>query len=469
MTGRTSDEPAPEHRGRRVAELRFLVPSLFGFAFTRAYYDVVAAYMASFIPGMPWAGQDLVVMGMVPAFLLCVVMARRLLPLSSMRGAGALSCAFMTAGTALLALAPAFSETKAPFAIMGALVAGLGVGVSILLWAELQSCWNSFQIALYVSGAFFVGSFLGWLMLGMSEPQRLVAMLVLPALSWACLGTGRAHVAEADLPGGFSGGLQFPWKLVVALGVYELVLGVRQSSVSFSDGALTVGVLASSAALFLVIYFLSHRFDFTLLFRTPFVLMSCGLLATLVSMSSDSLAADMLVSIGYALMFLVLTILLCDVAHRLHVSAALLCSIQELVMLANLAGHGAGAALASGTHASSPAILVGLAVLIIVASMTLLTEREYARWGAALFGMGELAGAQEARDDLGRRCEELADAHALSPREREVFRLLAAGEGAADIERALCIAEGTLKSHTRRIYRKLGIHSREELEAMVRA
>ena len=57
----------------------------------------------------------------------------------------------------------------------------------------------------------------------------------------------------------------------------------------------------------------------------------------------------------------------------------------------------------------------------------------------------------------------------LSPREREVFELLAQGKRPSAIERELVIANGTLKSHTRRIYQKLGIHSKKELLAMVAA
>ncbi|MEG1906464.1 MAG: LuxR C-terminal-related transcriptional regulator [Gordonibacter sp.] len=35
------------------------------------------------------------------------------------------------------------------------------------------------------------------------------------------------------------------------------------------------------------------------------------------------------------------------------------------------------------------------------------------------------------------------------------------------MQRELVIANGTLKSHTRRIYQKLGIHTKRELQAMV--
>ncbi len=55
----------------------------------------------------------------------------------------------------------------------------------------------------------------------------------------------------------------------------------------------------------------------------------------------------------------------------------------------------------------------------------------------------------------------------LSDRERDVLRLIAAGKSNADIARSLVIAVSTVKSHTNRIFGKLGVTSRTA--AIVRA
>lgn len=68
---------------------------------------------------------------------------------------------------------------------------------------------------------------------------------------------------------------------------------------------------------------------------------------------------------------------------------------------------------------------------------------------------------------LEARCQELSQAYGLSPRECEVFNLLARGKTATQIERELVIANGTVKSHTRRIYQKFGIHTKRELVEMI--
>lgn len=66
-------------------------------------------------------------------------------------------------------------------------------------------------------------------------------------------------------------------------------------------------------------------------------------------------------------------------------------------------------------------------------------------------------------------CEEIAEKGGLTPREREVFILLAKGRNGPSIERELVISGHTVKTHTLSIYRKLGVHSAQELIDLVEA
>jgi DNA-binding NarL/FixJ family response regulator len=56
----------------------------------------------------------------------------------------------------------------------------------------------------------------------------------------------------------------------------------------------------------------------------------------------------------------------------------------------------------------------------------------------------------------------------LSPRERQVLGMVAAGLGNADIAKKLYLAESTVKGHLSSAFSKLGIHSRREASALVR-
>jgi len=52
--------------------------------------------------------------------------------------------------------------------------------------------------------------------------------------------------------------------------------------------------------------------------------------------------------------------------------------------------------------------------------------------------------------------------HSLSPREKQVWRLVAQGKTNREIAQALQISTGTVKTYLRRLYAKLGVSSRAE-------
>ena len=61
----------------------------------------------------------------------------------------------------------------------------------------------------------------------------------------------------------------------------------------------------------------------------------------------------------------------------------------------------------------------------------------------------------------------IASIYKLSEREREVLELMLEGKTATEIAESLIIAHGTAKAHINNIYKKVGIHTREELLAMI--
>ncbi len=66
-----------------------------------------------------------------------------------------------------------------------------------------------------------------------------------------------------------------------------------------------------------------------------------------------------------------------------------------------------------------------------------------------------------------RKCLFVADTYLLSRKETEVLFLLAKGHNSSAIQKTLYISAGTANTHMRNIYRKLGVHSQQELISMV--
>lgn len=460
---------ADARRYRRLRLLRNLSPVFFGFAFARACNDAFFYYLGSALPLGAWAGQDVLSMAMLVVFIAAILLARKLAPLYLRQG-------FIWASAALMSVA-AFclwgwqSTGVIELALVAAIAGGLGSALAILLWSELQCCFGSLLIVVYIAGGFFFGSLLGWAIVGLEGPRMAAVLIACALASSLCLRSGFPLIQECDLPRKSWGKVRFPWKLVLVLGVYEFVIGVREVVAPSGDGTMfLLGVLVSALIVFIAAYFSPEKLDFMLIFRAPFALVVCGLLFALLALPLGDAVSGFLSSLGYSMMFTLITVLMCDISHRYGVSVLVLCGIKELSAIGLIAGHSCAAAGVAGVLPLPPDSQTAEVVLtgfVVLASVFLLFGSKDERWGLEFFGVDRLAAEGDAQGVFVLRCNELADMHHLSPREREVFQLLALGKSPVSIEKELCIANGTLKSHTRRIYQKLGIHSREELRTLV--
>ena len=107
-------------------------------------------------------------------------------------------------------------------------------------------------------------------------------------------------------------------------------------------------------------------------------------------------------------------------------------------------------------------IMVLLSILAANAAMIILVRR-----GVTPIRSAELFEGEQATGDLdaARRAkvDRVAAACGLGEREKEVLTLLLEGCSASEVASAMVVANGTAKSHIRHVYKKLGVHSRDEL------
>lgn len=64
--------------------------------------------------------------------------------------------------------------------------------------------------------------------------------------------------------------------------------------------------------------------------------------------------------------------------------------------------------------------------------------------------------------NLSARCEAIGEEYYLSQREIEVMQLFMQGYTMSSIAKELFISENTVKTHTRRLYSKLGINKKQQ-------
>lgn len=150
---------------------------------------------------------------------------------------------------------------------------------------------------------------------------------------------------------------------------------------------------------------------------------------------------------------------LAAVARMAQVTARPVFSVFGWTVLACTASMGLGMALfqllGQGAQMVSLCVLTLYLVAMLIASIRqtyhLQAERQTAQFG------------------VERACGRIAERYALSPRETEILAFLAHGRGAPYIGDKLCISPETVRTHTKRIYGKCGVHTKEELLDLVEA
>lgn len=121
-----------------------------------------------------------------------------------------------------------------------------------------------------------------------------------------------------------------------------------------------------------------------------------------------------------------------------------------------LVSQAAGALGGAGAVAWTSLLAAGLLVL---AYCFILPEREMLPYSPQV--------ARLNRADLQGRCQVLAEEFGLTEREAEIFSLLARGRDVLFVEQKLQISRNTVKTHRKNIYRKLGIHTQQELLSLI--
>ena len=461
------NEAAPKHSLMRLLDM----PQAFlGFALWRAWVSLTYANPSVPMPVSGTAGQfayDVVLAG---SAIVIALLSSRIAPLAGRRwvyGTIALLLGFsVAANVAALALPATTDALVAPATLAG----GIGSALLILLWCEIYSCLSPTRVALYYALAIIGGVALTFVLQGIRDEYLYGALLALPMLSAALAHRSyRLYVPAEDRPVAANRRL-IPWKFFLILALFELVASYSSAHIRSAYPLLvgshsTVTTLVGGLVLFAWVWWFSNRLPLSALYRAPVILLCCGLLIVPLFGLGGNLAGSFCTALGVMLFNAIVFLFLCDISKRFGVSALLLFGIEESLLLVGWVGR-EGALLFDGSGlfgGTGPAIgaIVAIAAIVTVAALVL-NEREIGeRWGIAF--MGKRPPEENERTRLARRCAAVAEERRLTPREREVMELLAQGKSLSGVAHELIIAEGTAKAHTRHIYEKLGINTRQEL------
>ena len=441
-----------------------------GMAFARAWVSLVFVVPGTTAP-CPALSHDLFDLAYVATSVAAAVFARHLVPLAARR------CVFpATLGGMMLASLAFVTGPYAPQAIAGtvALVSSLLGGAAFLgctlLNAEALAGVSILRIALYASGYNLLGSVLVFFLEDGGFVRTGVAVFLLPVVAVVLVQGALTSLPERDRQHADYPRYRFPWKLIALFALFSFVYGLRSESLAQGAGrhaSLSTALVAG--AVLLAAYFFPQRFDVARLCRAPLPIMVCGLLLLPTEGLFGQVVSSYLVSGAFSLMTLLVSILLFDMSKRTGVAIVPLmaakCSTQACMFAGTfLSGHFDVFASGSGSAAMTGVVCAALAVAFFL----LFSERDLTeRFGIKILGEGSLAAGERRVSGLLARCGDLTRLYRLTPREEEVLREMAQRKGSKEIMRNLAIAPGTLKAHTRHIYEKMGIHTREDLYALL--
>ncbi len=125
--------------------------------------------------------------------------------------------------------------------------------------------------------------------------------------------------------------------------------------------------------------------------------------------------------------------------------------------------------LLEGTMQLAPFCAICIALVIVLVTFVLNDRRSFS------FEMQDFpleaesaqpstrTNSEKAQQTFEKRIRELATHHGLTPRETQVFSLLARGRSIPYVRDELVISKETAATHAKHVYAKLGVHSRQEL------
>ncbi len=224
-----------------------------------------------------------------------------------------------------------------------------------------------------------------------------------------------------------------------------------------------IGAIAAIVVAVLSISYASHL-DLFSLYRglVPVVLFGLVLLAFPSSLARSASLA--LITCAQYVYDVVIWIYFSRVARRGVCSGSFAIGInrgfaQAGVVLGNLLALATPALMASGTitftFITFLLSVIATSLLLLMLSRTDKLTRIMARETAPL--------PESAPVDYDALCDQLAKSHGLTAREREILGFLARGRSLPYIRDALVLSKNTVGTHVRNLYKKLDVHSKQEL------
>ena len=383
-------------------------------------------------------------------------------------------------GSGLLAASPLFAGSSSIAVGVCMVLTALSTASLLIAWGSRMASFDTRSTALCVTGSYLAFSAL-WLACALANIETAALLVIAPVINGGGVGLlahagRRAWVfdpsALKELPYGFVA----PCLIFVYFGII-CVKALTAMQIGISVGALSNLHLVVTAAAGLVIcmavlaLFRAKGYAQSTLVLVFALLVLCymaSLLAVMLGLDSDYqsfLGKRALVGSEHVIEALLFIMLACT-AHEKRLSpvlgfglfATLVVAVPQFIASDLMYQTGLLGAL---SHLDLVVPLVAVASFAIAAVAIGLLVRVSTR--------AAQAPAMPAGNWQEELCRTALGSLDLSPREFDVAVLAYRGYSAKKIASTLYVSESTVKTHTSHVYRKVGIHSKQELIAFIDA
>lgn len=391
-------------------------------------------------------------------------------------------------GAALIMGVCAFIRACGPLGTLGPTADGVqGVllvvqngayAVLYLGWMELYAQMDLRHGLLYLCLVHLASALTSFALFLAGYSLALLALVALmPLLSAAMLRRADRETAEAPYRHGES--VAADWSIsprpLILLGAFTLTNAFLRSFLGAEDKAFVLlGVCAAALGVLAVILWRFDAFEPKSLYQLSVPVLVAGCLCVLVGLPGGNVAGAFCSNAAFTLFSIFIIAVFCAISYRYGVNALWLFGITQASLTF---GSFLGSALPLGERlwvipgAEAAAPIAVLVVLLVALSMLLVSDRDFeTTWGVTpRTEASQPPTPLDGEESTARRCAKAAKRYGLTRREEEILVLMMRGHTLARIGGELFVAESTMKTHTRHIYRKTGVANRQELQALVEA
>ena len=358
-----------------------------------------------------------------------------------------------------------------------------------LAWGQLYATLSQREVGIYTASSFLVATLANIILKLLPWPCTVVTLIALPVISSLLIKhTGNLiDVAPSDTPSNPKAS-ETHAKNSPSIALAQLTLGmfvfvfanslirrlvINGAEQSWVGGWGTLAVDAVVALLFICLYVAVSGMSPLPAYRCTLILMVAGYtLCTLVPEERQSVTMS-LVLVGYGLFDLLSWAVMANVASRARTSPLRVFGLGVGMTVAGRAlGYVVGAICATQQAAgnlSLQSLSMLMVLLLVVACASILPESAFGRIGHPRDTEAPMPGkfAHASGLSFESACVSIAHRSSLTAREIDVLLPLARGHNAQAISNELSITKGTVQTHVKHIYAKLGLHSQQELIELV--